>query len=255
MIPSRLIYRQIPRSIISPTIRYNSTTTTAQPVKKVESNYFLTQIYPISETEITDKDLDSWIEAVKNLKQGKKIFDTKEEIYLNQIVNNSEEYLKKSFEPSLKQIEESKKYADKAIPLMNDPIVDNLVNLIMRHGKKNLARKVVNRAFFIIQMKLRKDPIEIFKETLDKLGPVVKTRSMSTGFAKKKIVPQPMTERQRNRFAITWILEASKSRKSNDFSVRLAEEIINAYMGKSSGYDKKAQMHKLATQQRAYIQL
>ena len=78
---------------------------------------------------------------------------------------------------------------------------------------------------------------------------------MSTGVAKKRVVPIPLNEKQRNRFAIKWILEASNSRKSNDFSVRLAEEIINAYQGKSSGYDKKAQMHKQATQQRAYINL
>ena len=136
-----------------------------------------------------------------------------------------------------------------------DPTVDNLTNLIMRHGKKAKAQKVVSRALYIVQLKLRKDPIEVLRETLDKLGPLVNTKTMSTGVAKKRVVPIPLNEKQRNRFAIKWILEASNSRKSNDFSVRLAEEIINAYQGKSSGYDKKAQMHKQATQQRAYINL
>ncbi|KAI3403590.2 hypothetical protein KGF56_003635 [Candida oxycetoniae] len=218
------------------------------------SRSLFSQIYPIDRESISEEDLDKWVDAVKQLRQGKKVHETSEEVYLGQLVQ-PEPYVTKVFEPTLEQIEETYAYADKRIPLKQDPTVQNLVNLIMRHGKKTVAQKNVSRAFYIVQLKLRKDPIQVLKETLDKLGPLVKTKTVSTGVAKRKIVPVPLNERQRNRYAINWILEASKNRKSNDFAVRLAEELINAYEGKSTGYEKKAQMHKLATQQRAYISL
>lgn len=229
-------------------VRFNSTSESQQKPS------LLAEIYPVNKDTVTDEDLDKWVKAVQQLKRGKGIHETPEEIYLGQLAQ-PEQFLKKSFEPTIEQVEETQKYADKQIPLRSDPTVDNLTNLIMRHGKKAKAQKIVSRAFYIIQLKLRQDPIEVWKETLDKLGPLVNTKTMSTGVAKKKIVPIPLNEKQRNRFAIRWILEASNSKKSNDFAVRLAEEIINAYQGKSSGYDKKAQMHKQATQQRAYISL
>ena len=228
-------------------VRFNSTS-------KASKQPLLAEIYPLNKDSITEKDLDNWIDAVKQLKSGKASHETPEEIYLGQL-SQPQQFLKQTYEPTVEQIEETKKYANKKIPLRSDPTVDNLTNLIMRHGKKAKAQKVVSRALYIVQLKLRKDPIEVLRETLDKLGPLVNTKTMSTGVAKKRVVPIPLNEKQRNRFAIKWILEASNSRKSNDFSVRLAEEIINAYQGKSSGYDKKAQMHKQATQQRAYINL
>ncbi|KAI5956176.1 hypothetical protein KGF54_000651 [Candida jiufengensis] len=238
------MFRSITRARLVPRtfIRFNTT----KPL--------FPQIYPINKDKITEEDVDKWISALKHLKNGKKIHETEEEIYLGQMTQ-PEQFITKKFEPSLQQIEETLEYKNKQIPLKSDPTVDNFINLIMRHGRKARAQKIVSRAFYIVQLKLRKDPIEVLKETLNKLGPLVTTKSMSTGVAKRRIVPIPLNERQRNRFAIKWILEASKNRKSNDFAVRLAEEIINAYEGKSSGYDKKAQMHKQATQQRAYINL
>ncbi|EMG47921.1 RSM7 37S ribosomal protein S7 [Candida maltosa Xu316] len=239
---------RIPRvsTAIPSLIRFNSTTTESK------NPSLLTQIYPVSKENITEEDLDKWIDAVNNLKAGKTHHETLEEIYLGQLTQ-PDQFLKTSFEPTAEQIEETQKYADKRIPLRTDPTVDNLVNLIMRHGRKARAQKIVSRALYIVQMKLRQDPIEVLKETLDKLAPVVNTKTVSTGVAKRKIVPIPLNEKQRNRFAIRWILDASDNRKSDDFAVRLAEELINAYQGKSSGFDKKAQMHKQATQQRAYI--
>jgi small subunit ribosomal protein S7 len=221
---------------------------------KTANSSVLAEIYPINKNTIEEKDLDDWLNAVEKLKQHVGVKNTAEEIYLNELTKPSQ-FMVKEFEPTAEQVQETQRYAGKEIPLKSDPTVDNLINLIMRHGRKARARKIVSRAFYIIQLKMRRDPIEILKETLDKLGPLVTTRTLSTGVAKKMVVPIALSEKKRNRFAITWILDASKNRKSNDFAVRLAEEIMNAYEGKSSGYDKKALMHRQATQQRAYIKL
>ena len=240
--------RSIPNTLrpMVPFVRFNSAST---------SKISLTaQVYPIEKEAIGEKEVDEWLSAIKDLKRGKIAVESETEVYLNQLAN-PEPFLSEKFEPSEEQLAQLDAFADKKIPLKSDPLVDNLTNLIMRHGKKSQARKVVSRALYIIYLKTRSDPVEILRETLDKLGPLVITKTVLTGYAKNMVVPFPLNERQRNRYAINWILDGSKNKKSPNMSVRLAEEIISAYEGKSSGYDKKAQMHKLAMQQRAYIQL
>lgn len=231
---------------ILPICRFNSTRT--------ETFSLTSQVYPLEKDSITEENVDDWLQALQTLRQGKTVLEKESEIYLNQLTK-PDLFMKEKFEPSEQQLAESEAFAGQPIPLKVDPIVENFTNLIMKHGKKTLAQKIMTRALYIVYLKTRKDPITILHETLDKMGPLVKTNVQKTGTAKARIVPLPLTQRQRNRYAIKWILQGTKNKKSPDMSVRLAEEIISSYEGKSSGYDKMAQMHKLAMQNRAYIKL
>jgi small subunit ribosomal protein S7 len=226
--------------------RFNST--------KTENFSLTSKVYPLDKDSISEQHVDEWLQALQTLRLGKKVLETETEIYLNQLTK-PELFLKEKFEPSEQQIAETQVYANKSIPLKYDPIIEYFTNLIMKHGKKSLAQKIMTRALYIVYLKTRQDPITILYETLDKMGPLVRTNIQKTGTAKARIVPQPLTQRQRNRYAITWILQGTKNKKSADMSVRLAEEIISVYEGKSSGYDKMSQMHKLAMQNRAFIKL
>lgn len=227
-------------------LRFNST--------QNESFSLTSKVYPLDKDSISEADVDGWLQALQKLRKGKSNLDTESEIYLNQLVK-PEEIIKEKFEPSEEQIKEVSGFQNQPIPLKYDPLVENFTNLIMRHGKKALARKIMTRSLYIIYLKTRLDPITILYETLDKLGPLLKTNVQKTGTAKAKIVPHPLTERQRYRYAMLWILQGAENKKSPDMSVRLAEEIINAYEGKSSGYEKQTAMHKLAIQNRANLRL
>lgn len=214
------------------------------------------QIYPPEQSTISEEDLDSWLDAVNELKRGKHQAETDKEVYLQQMTE-SEVFLQEdqAFTPTEEQLQQVALFDQTSIPLQNDPLVDNLTNLIMRHGRKSAAHKTVSRALYIVYLKTRQDPVKVLYETIDKLAPLMGTMTHKTGTAKNRIVPYPLNTRQRNRYAIRWILEGADKKKSPSFSVRLAEEIVLAYEGKSSGYEKKAQMHKVAIAQRAYIQV
>lgn len=237
----------IPRvSLAFNSVRYNSSV----DLKK----YGLTpQVFPINKETITEEDVDEWLASIRRLKNGHSP-ENATEMYLDQLAK-PEQYLVQEFIPSEEQVEEKERFDNTKIPLLTIPVVDNLVNLIMRHGKKSKAKKIVSRALYIIYLKLRKDPVVILHETLEKLAPLMATKVEKTGNAKNKVVPYPLKQRQRYRYAILWILDGATKKKSSDYSVRLAEEIISAYEGKSSGYEKKAQMHKLAIAQRAYVKI
>lgn len=71
-------------------------------------------------------------------------------------------------------------------------------------------------------------------------------------------IPVPLGLRQRRRTAFMWILEAAVKRKSrgsgNDmFAQKVADEVIAVVEGRSSIWDKRTAVHKLATTARANL--
>lgn len=236
---------------IATSLRFNSSKTAEKT-----SNISLTaQVFPLHKENITESDVDEWLNAVKQMrKNGTGGASNELEVFISQLAQ-PEPFLQEKFEPTAEQLAEVEAFANKKVPLPKDPMIENFTNLIMRHGKKSKAHKILSQALYIVYLKTRRDPMQVLAETLDKLGPLMSTKVEKTGAAKNRTVPYPLNQRQRNRYAITWILEGADKKKSSDYSVRLAEEILSAFEGKSSGYDRKAQMHKSSIAHRAYIRL
>ncbi|KAH3667010.1 hypothetical protein WICMUC_005357 [Wickerhamomyces mucosus] len=227
-------------------IRFNST---LPPSNQNNSKIQKKDELPIKEGE-EEEEAQAWLDAVKELRER----------YISQGIPDYESAHMKQlksevFEPSEEQLAKYASLQDKPIPLRNDPVVQHCTNMVMKDGKKSKAQKYIARALYIVRLKLRQDPVNVLKETLDKLGPLMETKTYKTRVAKNLVVPVPLNQRQRYRRAFLWILEGSDKRRSKDFSVRLGEEIIDAYLGRSSGYDKRAQIHKQAMLHRAYVKL
>ncbi|KAL7665978.1 Small ribosomal subunit protein uS7 domain-containing protein [[Candida] zeylanoides] len=235
--------------------RFNSSTP-VKPDGAEKQNYNLfTQIYPTDKDTVTEADVDEWLKAVQKMKvNSSRDVETPEEVYLQQLAQ-PEPFLQETFEPTAEQLAQVETFKDTPMPLYNHPIIENVVCLMMKDGKKSKYQKILNRALYIIYLKKRQDPVQLLCDTLDNLGPLMATRTEKTGTAKNRMVPYPLNQRQRNRYAIKWILDGATKKKSSDYAVRLAEEIMSAHEGKSSGYDRKAQMHKAAIQQRSFIKL
>lgn len=240
------------RAVWSP-IRFNSTDSSG-PKDKHRDISLTAQVYPIDKDNISEQDVDNWLESVRKLKAGRGAAETETEIYLSELTN-PEPYLEEKFEPTEEQKAHAEALKAKDLPLPFNPTLENFMNLIMRDGRKSKARKILSRAMYIVYLKTRKDPVAYVEDTLDRLGPLMATKVEKTGVAKNRIVPYPLNKRQRIRYAVVWILQGAEKKKSPDYSVRLAEEIMAAYEGKSSGFDRKAQMHKSAMAHRAYIRL
>lgn len=113
----------------------------------------------------------------------------------------------------------------------------------------------MNRALYLLFLETRSNPVEKLKEALDIVAPLVITKTVKTGFAKNYTVPVPLTQRQRNRMALLWILKASDSKASNDFSVRLCDEVLHVLSGKSALMEKRVLNHKMAIANRSYLSI
>lgn len=159
------------------------------------------------------------------------------------------------FQPDAQQVKSAQALKGKALPKQTDEVLELAVNIIMKDGKKETARKHLNRALYLLFLETRENPVNKLKEALDLVAPIVVTKTVKTGFAKNFTVPVPLTQRQRNRMALLWILKSSDSKASNDFSVRLCDEILHVLSGKSSLMDKRVLSHKLAIANRSYLSI
>lgn len=159
------------------------------------------------------------------------------------------------FDPTPEQTQQFELTQDAPKPLHTDPVIEQCVNLIMKGGRKDVARKYVNRTLYLLYLHTRQDPVEQLKKALDMCAPLVITKTVKTGFAKNFTIPVPLTPRQRNRMALMWILSSSDSRASNDFPVRLCDELLNVLAGSSKIMDKRALNHKMAITNRSYLKI
>ncbi|OBA16524.1 uncharacterized protein OGAPODRAFT_38004, partial [Ogataea polymorpha] len=158
-------------------------------------------------------------------------------------------------EPTPQQLAEAQKINRSRRYEAEDDTLRFCAHMIMHGGKRQRARRYINQALYLVYLETRENPVEILKQVLDTVAPLVVTRVVKTGFAKNYSIPAALTPRQRMRTGFKWILEASDSRASNDFPVRLAEEIMNVYRGNSKLLEKKISLHKQAIAVRSYLKL
>lgn len=220
-----------------------------------------TESKPQESNEFSDEKIDEWLEAIKSLRAE---FSEQEFLPETSLAPPGQTRIdiigdvmaaNKKFEPTKQQMEEWERLKDVPIPQRKDPILQHVTNMVMRHGKKQRAEKILSRALYLVFCQTRQDPVEVLKKALDDLAPLMMVRTFNTGVAKAAVIPVPLNQRQRNRIAWKWIVEGADKRASSDFAVRLGEELISVYKGNSSGYDKRDQIHKTAIAHRSYIRL
>ncbi|PVU97744.1 hypothetical protein BB561_000397 [Smittium simulii] len=138
--------------------------------------------------------------------------------------------------------------------LREDTLTSQLVNTIMRDGRKISAQKIVNQALLIIKKETNNDPYKVLADAIELGSPLMTLISKSKRQNAEK-VPYPLTIRQRRRQAIVWILEDSKKRREHKFHERLAAEILAIINGTSGVLVKKLARHKAILASRSQIKI
>ncbi|OLY79487.1 37S ribosomal protein S7, mitochondrial [Smittium mucronatum] len=141
---------------------------------------------------------------------------------------------------------------DDKLLLRDDPLLSQLVNTIMRDGKKSRAQKQVGEAMLEIRKATNSNPYQILSDAIEMVSPLMTTVSSKKG-SKVVMIPKPLNVRQRRRKAILWILAESKRRGARTFSTRLSTEILAVINGSSQALAKKLNMHKVVLANRAQV--
>ncbi len=136
-------------------------------------------------------------------------------------------------------------------PVYNDKVVTRLINNIMLDGKKGTAQKIVYGAFEIIKEKTGKEPVEVFREAMDNIMPVLEVKARRVGGATYQ-VPMEVRPERRQTLGLRWLTTYSRARSERTMAERLAGEIMDATNNLGSAVKKREDTHKMAEANKAF---
>ncbi len=136
-------------------------------------------------------------------------------------------------------------------PFFKDKLVTRFINNLMRDGKKNLARDILYQSFEIIEEKTGEPGVDIFKEGLENVTPVVEVRSRRVGGSTYQ-VPVEVRPGRGTSLAMRWIINAAKGRNDRSMSMRLARELMDASNDEGGAVRKKEETHRMAEANKAF---
>ncbi len=137
-------------------------------------------------------------------------------------------------------------------PKFGSVLVAKFINNLMRDGKKNTARKIFYSALELLREKAGgEDPLKIFESAVEKVKPLLETRSRRVGGANYQVPVEVRPERQVS-LAIKWIINAARSRPEKTMVERLANELWDAYNERGAAIKKRDDTHRMAESNRVF---
>lgn len=137
-------------------------------------------------------------------------------------------------------------------PIYNNLLVAKFINNIMSNGNKSLAEKIFYTSIKKIEESIKdKDGIDVFKNAIDNVSPMLEVKSKRIGGATYQ-VPIEVSQNRKIALAMRWIISFAKSRKGNSMADRLSAELIAAYKNEGSSVKKKEDTHKMADANKAF---
>ena len=133
----------------------------------------------------------------------------------------------------------------------NDRLVAKFVNCMMWDGKKSVAERALYGAFDTIKQRYDKEGLEIFRQALDNVRPLVEVRSRRVGGATYQ-VPTEVRPVRRDALAIRWIVQSARDRSEKSMDARLANELFDASQNRGNAIKKREDTHKMAEANRAF---
>ena len=136
-------------------------------------------------------------------------------------------------------------------PRFSDLQVSKLINIVMERGKKSLAERIVYGAFDVIKGKTGKEPLEVFKKSLENVRPLLETKSRRVGGATYQ-VPVNVRPDRGYTLAMRWMRNFVRQRKGKPMPVKLADEILDGFNRTGAAFKKREDTHKMAESNRAF---
>jgi small subunit ribosomal protein S7 len=124
-------------------------------------------------------------------------------------------------------------------PVIADPVYDStlvtqLMNRVMRDGKKSTAESIVYGALEKVGEKTGRPPVEVLEQAVNYQVPVE--------------VPQ----RRGRTLALRWIVTFSRDRREKHMDDKLAGEILDALEQQGNAYKRKDDMYRMAQANKAF---
>ncbi|MEE1295529.1 MAG: 30S ribosomal protein S7 [Bifidobacterium sp.] len=145
----------------------------------------------------------------------------------------------------------SKKHQLLPDPIYGSTVVAQLINKILRDGKKSIAEDIVYSALDIVKEKTDQEPVAVLKRALDNIRPSLEVRSRRVGGATYQ-VPVEVKAARANTLSLRWLTDFSRARREKTMAERLANEIMDASNGLGASVKRREDTHKMAEANKAF---
>ena len=125
------------------------------------------------------------------------------------------------------------------------------INKIMLNGKRSVAQKIVYKALDDVEQESRKPGLEVFRQALRNVTPMVQVKARRVGGATYQ-VPVEVRPSRRNALAMRWLVESARKRGEKSMTQRLAGELMDAADNRGAAARKKDEVHRMAEANKAF---
>lgn len=129
--------------------------------------------------------------------------------------------------------------------------VTKMINKIMRHGKRELATRILYQALEKAENVLKKPALEIFLTAVSNVTPKMEVVSRRIGGATYQ-VPIEVRPVRGQTLAMRWLTAVSQTQKGQPMVKALGEQLIAAFKNEGAAIEKKLSLHKLAEVNRSF---
>jgi small subunit ribosomal protein S7 len=136
-------------------------------------------------------------------------------------------------------------------PVYSSPLVTQLVNKVLRDGKKSIAESIVHGALEGCREKTGTDPVVTLKRALDNVRPTLEVKSRRVGGATYQ-VPVEVRASRSTTLALRWLVGYSRARRETTMTERLMNEILDASNGLGASVKRREDTHKMAESNKAF---
>jgi small subunit ribosomal protein S7 len=136
-------------------------------------------------------------------------------------------------------------------PLYSSPLVTQLINKVLRDGKKSVAEHIVYGALERIRDRTGRDPVQVMEEAVRNVTPMLEVKSRRVGGATYQ-VPIEVQPRRGRTLAVRWLVSFSRQRREKQMSERLANELLDALGSQGGAYKRKDDLYRMAQANKAF---
>ena len=139
-------------------------------------------------------------------------------------------------------------------PVYGEVMVAKFVTHLMLDGKKNTAYGVFYTAIDLVGEKAKneeKSALEIWKQALDNITPLVEVKSKRIGGATFQVPTEIRADRKES-IAMKNMISFARKRGGHSMSEKLAGEIMDAFNNQGGAFKRKEEMHRMAEANRAF---
>lgn len=138
-----------------------------------------------------------------------------------------------------------------ADPRYDSQTVTKFINRLMHDGKKSTAERLFYDAMDLIEQRTGQPGVQVFKQALSNVKPVVEVKSRRVGGATYQ-VPVEVRQDRRTTLAMRWLVQYAKDRNEKSMAERLAGELVMASKSEGNAVKKKEDTHRMAEANRAF---